>query len=230
MTIWIITSIALWTNPIISFVLYKLTKKNQNTRKKLLRIFIGISILVITGLLSNISTTSTSADWIILALLHLSICFFIWIGLLQSNRLINLISALTLIVIFGIGYLLSTIGILGLGFITAEFESTKSIRINNNTVYKEFGVGNATTSWGGIKVCLYRNYSVFPIFERKFFEKSYIGGDEDDKSKFNIKPENSYVNNKPSFYANSFELTYDTVNQEIILSETYRKDTLHLRK
>ena len=132
-----------------------------------------------------------------------------------------------MIVVFGIGYLLSTVGILGLAFASAEYEPLKSIRINNTTVYKEYGVGNATTSWGGIRICLFRNLSWFPFFERQFFEKEYVGGlNENMENK--IFPKDSYVNSKASFHSDEFTTKYDSLRHELVLSNEDKRDTLHL--
>jgi len=187
-------------------------------------------LIIVVGLLTKISTASIEVNWIILAILHLAICFFLWVGRQQNNKIVNVVSVLVMVVVFGIGYLLSTIGILGLGFITAEYEPSKCLRINNSTVYKEYGVGNATTSWGGTRVCLYTNFSWFPFFERQFFEKGYIGGPDENKNEKNISPKNSNVNNTPTFYATDLKIKYDTIKEEIILSDDNSQDTLHLNR
>ena len=224
----IISLIFLWLNPVIGVLLVHQTKKRLDTRQKMVRIFCGITIIVLVGLLTNISIAFIEFDWLLFGILHLSICFFIWLGWYHKKLVLMIVSLTFMIPIFLIGYILSTVGILGLGFITAEYEPSKSLRINNNTVYKEYRIGNAISSTRGVNVCLYRNYYWFPLFERKFFSKKYIESYKEIKNQKNITPENSAINNTPSFYALSFNLKYDTKNQEIILSNEDSNDTLNL--
>jgi hypothetical protein len=230
MTIWLISLIALWVNPIICFVISRQTKSKPDQRKKFFLFAVWTISIIAFGLLTKISTASIEADWFILAIFHFAVCVLLWIGLYQKNKIISVLSVLVMIFVFGVGYLLSTIGILGLGFITGEYEPSKDIRINNSTVYREYGLGNATTSWGGTKVCLFTNFYWFPFFEREFFSKQYIGGSNIDKNENFITPENSYVNNSPTFYGNGLEIKYDTVKQEIILFNDHSQDTLHLNR
>jgi hypothetical protein len=64
--------------------------------------------------------------------------------------------------------------------------------------------------------------------KRVFFKKIYWWFKIDGNQKF-ITPENSDVNRRPSFYANAFEIKYDTVQNEIIPKDNNKIDTLNLK-
>ena len=226
--LWIISIISLWINPVLGFFLIRLTKKRLDIRQRMIQLFCGIIVLVLSCLATKISTPIIEIDWVFLGIFHLSICFFIWLGWSHKKLLVMIVSLIIMIHIFAAGYILSTVGLLGLGFITEEYQPTKSLRINSSTLYKEYTIGNAISSTRGINVCLYRNYYWFPFFERQFFEKEYIGSDHKITNQKLNTPENSSVNNTPSFYATNFNLKYDSINQEIILSTEDSRDTLHL--
>ena len=229
MTIFLTTLIALWVNPIISFLIVYFTKSKIRIYKNLIIYSIFINSIVVFCLLTNISTTAIEVDFFILAIFHFAICILLWLGFFHKKEIIKVFSILIMFMAFTIGYFLSTVGILGIAFFAGDFEPAKELRINNSIVYKEYGLGNATTSWGGIKVSLSTNYYWFPFLEREFFSKKYIGGSNIDSNQKFITPENSDVNSRPSFYANAFEIKYDTVQNEIILIDNNKTDTLNLK-
>ena len=233
MDIWKIALIFLWINPIISFALYKLINKKPLIIKRIFKFSLFLCIIITGCLLLKLSTSSVKCDFIVLGLLHLSICFIAWYKVFQtkkSEKVKKILSLIFLITVLYLGYFLSTVGILGLALVLGEYEPTKTIRINENIVYREYDVGNATVSWGGTRVCLYRNNTLFPFIERKFFEKMYIS-DEKEITENLIKPGNSYVNNTPIPFSSIIELKYDPIKEEVILFGNKNKtDTLHLTK
>lgn len=136
-----------------------------------------------------------------------------------------------MVIVFGSGYLLSTIGMLFLGIGIAGSEPSRSVRINDSTLYRECNREFVTSSWGGSEVTLFTSYRWFPFIEREFFSKQYISDlDKTDnyKSERFTTPENSRVNTTPSFYGTNFKLTYDTTKNELILLYDSKRDTLYL--
>src|ERR1035438_3984683 len=153
--LWLISVLSLWLNPLISILLFRYVNDDPKRGKKIIRRFFWIMIVIALGLLTKISTTLVEIDWIILAVFHLLISFFIWFGIYRKNKIIKVLSIVIMIIVFGVGYLISTIGLLALGWVSMEYNPTKCIRINNSTVYKEYSHGIVTSSWGGVSVCLY---------------------------------------------------------------------------
>ena len=117
--LWLISIISLWINPVIGFFLIRLTKKRLDIRQRMVRVFGSLTFLILARIATKISTPLIEIDWCFLGIFHLSICFFIWLGWNNKRLLIMIASLIIMIPIFTVGYLLSTIGLLGLGFITA---------------------------------------------------------------------------------------------------------------
>ena len=229
-SIWCISTVALLLNPIIGFFAIRQTKNKPALRKLFLKISLGLISIIAISLLTKITTTSLLVNWVLLGLAYLAFCVIVWFGQFQRNKFISILSIFTIIVVFGIGYIVSTIGFLGLGLILNEFEPAKELRINDQTVYKEFRIGNAISDCRGTKVCLYRNYQSFPFFERNYFSKDYVEGLNIENNEESITHRDSNVNSCPTFFGVDLIVRYDTVHNEIIISNNMLQDTLKLSK
>ena len=173
MTTWLITLIALWTYPIIGFILVRLTKKKPMLRKNLLW-FCAVTVFVSAfGLLTNISTTLIEIDWLILSSVYLTICTLLWLGFELKNKIMKIISVLAMTCVFGIGYISGTIGALGVGFVTAEFTPETEKWLGDGLIYKETTLGNAVSDNRGKRVEIYKTIFWLPIIEWRIENKVY---------------------------------------------------------
>ena len=109
--------VAFWTYPIIGFLLFKLTKKRIDLRKKIFKVIFIISGLAILGLLTKFSTTITELDWIIITMPLLSGIILLWWTQFQKNRIIKITGIIVMTLVFSLGYFSGTVGILGIGFV-----------------------------------------------------------------------------------------------------------------
>jgi len=76
--------------------------------------------------------------------------------------------------VFGLGYLSSTIGALGVGFICSEKIPAIVKKIDKDLIYKETALGNAISDYRGKKVEIYKTISWFPIVEWQIKQKKYF--------------------------------------------------------
>lgn len=74
---------------------------------------------------------------------------------------------------FGIGYLSGTLGILGVGFIVADFEFDAEKKLSNGIIYREHSIGNAISDYRGTRVEIYKTVAWLPIFEYQIIQKEY---------------------------------------------------------
>jgi hypothetical protein len=79
-----------------------------------------------------------------------------------------------MLAVFGIGYLSSTLGVLGVGFVIAENEPSYEIHITERLIYKETYLGNAITDYRGKRVEIYKTVSLLPFIERRILHKEYF--------------------------------------------------------
>ena len=170
---WIITLICLWTFPIISFFIFYLTKNRIDTRTKILRTLFILNCFAVFGLLTNISTTSTEIDWIILSTLYLTICTLFWLLFGLKNKVLKALAVIIMVFVFGLNYLSATVGILGVGFITSDYTPEVEKWLGNGIIYKEMPLGNAVSDYRGKRVEVFKTIPWFPVFEWRIANKTY---------------------------------------------------------
>lgn len=227
----IIALFALWVNPLIGLLINIEIDKRPDQKKKYVLLSVGTITIIGLALFTGISTASLYVDYFLLGLLYLAICVLLWIGASLNDKPVSILSIVLMVIVFGSGYLLGTIGMLILGIGVAESEPSRTVRINNSTLYREYNLGFVTSSWGGSEVALFTSFRWFPFVEREFFSKKYVGDlykSNPGKSERFTTPDNSRVNTTPSFYGTDFKLTYDTTKNELILSYGSKRDTLYL--
>lgn len=209
--------IALWTYPIIGFLLFILTKKKIDLRIKIFKVIFIISVLAILGLLTKISTTITELDWIIVTIPFLAATILLWWSQFQKSRIIKVIGIIAIIFVFSIGYFSGTVGLLGVGFVIGEFETSNEIWLDNGLIYKETSLGNAISDYRGKRVEIYRTIKWLPLIEWQVASKEY----------FDLL-----------VYGQPLNVNYNSVNQEFYLdaekqwgdSTYYWNDTLRFEK
>jgi len=75
MTTFLIILIALWTYPSISFIVLRLTKNRLELRRQLIIASGILTVLAFFGLATNISTTLSELDWLVVSTIYLTISF-----------------------------------------------------------------------------------------------------------------------------------------------------------
>ncbi|MDI9311325.1 MAG: hypothetical protein QM535_14030 [Limnohabitans sp.] len=168
-----ITLISLWTYPIIALFIIGFTEKKFIVRKKIILISFIVSIITLIGILSNISTTFSEFDWILVTSIYFTTSLLLW--WMYSNKRIIIKSAgiLLMILIFGLGYLSSTIGALGLGFVTGEYSTDTEKWFDNGIIYKEYSLGNTISDYRGKRIEIYKTIPWLPIIEWQVQHKEY---------------------------------------------------------
>jgi len=166
--------IALWTYPIIGFLLFKLTAKRIGLRNNLFKVILVISGLAIFGIFTKISTTITELDWIIITVPFLSGIILLWWTQFQKNRIIKITGIIAMIFVFSIDYFSGTVGVLGVGFVVAEFETDNEIWFDNGLIYKETSLGNAISDYRGKRIEINRTIKWLPLIEWQILSKEYF--------------------------------------------------------
>src|ERR1051325_11625938 len=225
MTEVLIITLALWTYPLLALLLVWLTRNKPTARKKLIRFSILLSLLAVFGILTNVSTTLSAIDWILISSIYFSVSLLLWIlyfkqqiiysviaglgmvavfGILtnvsttlsaidwilissiyfsvslllwilyfKQQIIYSVIAGLGMVAVFGIGYLSSTIGWLGLGFVVGEFTTENEQWLGDGLIYKEITLGNAIADYRGKRVEIDKTISWLPILEWRVKTKEY---------------------------------------------------------
>ena len=173
MTAFQIIPFGLWTYPLLSFAVFWLTKNRLKLRRQL---FIATGILTglaFIGLLTNISTTLSELDWLVVSTIYLTISLASAWTHFQKNRILRVVGIVAMVLIFGAGYFSGTIGALGVGFVVGEYDTEYEKWLGDGIVYKESNLGNAVSDHRAKKVELYKTVSWFPLFESRTDVKVY---------------------------------------------------------
>jgi hypothetical protein len=78
-----------------------------------------------------------------------------------------------------IGYLLGTVGYLGLAFGVGDFEPTSIETLSPGLSYRTYDFGNATTRYGGTIVEVYAQPRAVPFIERRLCSDLYLNNEHD---------------------------------------------------
>ena len=73
--------------------------------------------------------------------------------------------------VFLFGYLSASVGILGVGFITNEYEADATHHFKDDITCIEITLGNVTTDYRGRRFEVWKRISWFPFLEKKVTEK-----------------------------------------------------------
>ncbi|SFA50905.1 hypothetical protein SAMN04488511_109206 [Pedobacter suwonensis] len=168
-----ITLTALWIYPILSLIFFALTKKIPKIRQWVLKISIILTVLTILALLFKLSTISITVNWLLVSAFYLCLSLILWWSQFQPNKFLKITGTLLMIGTFGIGYLSGTLGILGVGFIVADFETDKVKKLDDDIIYKEYSIGNAISDYRGTRVEIYKTVAWLPVFEYQIIKKEY---------------------------------------------------------
>jgi len=173
MTTFLIILFGLWTYPIISFIVLRLTKNRLALRRQLIISSGILTVLALLGLQTNISTTLSELDWLIVSTIYLTISLVLAWTQFQKNKILKVLGIIAMALVFGVGYLSGTIGALGVGFVVGEYDTEYEEWLGDGIIYKESTLGNAVSDHRGKKVEIYKTISWLPLIEWRTQVKEY---------------------------------------------------------
>lgn len=170
----IIILAALWLYPILSYFIIRLTKNNAALLKKIVSTLCVFSIVSLVGFFTNISTTASIIDWMLITTIYLLFLILLWLTQFQKRKFIKIIGLLILLVTIGLNYLLGTVGALGLAMVVGQLDVDKEQWFGDGIIVKQSTIGNALTDYRGKKVEIYQTWKWLPIFEYRIQQKEYM--------------------------------------------------------
>lgn len=160
-----IIEISLLGFPILGLLLFV---KHKNSKIYLRVLWILITILYIYYVLIafDISIIGDMPDLIMLSLTYLTYSILVFRILLIPNKIIKIPVFIVGLLPMLFGYIISTVGVLGLMLIISGLETTNVKIIADNFEYREYSFGNSTATYGGKEFNFYEKYKLLP-FENK---------------------------------------------------------------
>ncbi len=150
-----------------------LTKNRLEFRRQLFITSSILTALAFFGLVTNISTTLSELDWLVVSTIYLTISLALALTQFQKNKILKVSGIIAMIFVFGVGYLSGTIGILGVGFVVGEYDTEYEEWLGDGIIYKESTLGNATSDHRGKKVEIYQTISWLPLVEWRTEVREY---------------------------------------------------------
>lgn len=144
MDIFLITLISLWINPVLGFVLARVTKSKSRSRRYVTLTFVAVFITQVISIVFDITFTSITIDFIFASIFYLGICFAIWVVAFHNKQILKVVGIVLAVVIFGLNYLSGTVGALGVGSVLYDWETNQEIKLEDNFIYKEVSLGMAS--------------------------------------------------------------------------------------
>jgi len=164
---------ALWIYPVLGLVIVWLTRNKPPYLKKITLILFTVSALCMTGVATHISTTLYAIDWFLISLIYLTMMILLSLFIFMKRIWVKITGILLMIIISTTGYIMGSIGIIGIGFIVGEFVPDKEIMFENGIIYKESMLGNAVSDKKGRLVEVYKTIAWFPFIEWRISSKKY---------------------------------------------------------
>ena len=164
---------ALWSYPILTYFILRLTKERQNYRNSIFWVAVSAACLTSISILTSISTTLKELDWLFLTSIYFLVCLMLWRTQFQANKILKWTGKIATIAVFAIGYLFSTIGALGTVLAIGQFETDREKWLDDGLIVKEQTLGNAISDYRGKRIEVYKTLKWFPIVEWQLQEKSY---------------------------------------------------------
>jgi len=205
MSEFIIILVAIWAYPILGFLLFRFTKPEQVIRKRIVAFAIGLSIIAVVGYLVKVSTTSTVLDWLFFTIPYLLISIFLWWTFYHNTKAIKFLGILGMVLIFGVGYLSGSVGILGIGLGIGDYQTDTETCYDNGFIYKETSLGNAIADYRGKRVEISKTIPWFPILEWEVETKEYFG-----RAVYKNRLEVEFNSDKKEFYLSTIDQFKDS--------------------
>jgi hypothetical protein len=187
MAFWIILS-GFWLSPLLSYIFLSLTENRKKIRTRILLLSFLLTFLTIIGLLTHISTTSPFFDWLMLSNIYLSTSLILWWTQFQPIKYLKIIGLIIMICVFGVGYIISTIGTVPLGFIINDYEMDEEKWHEDGLICKETSFGYVFSKDRGKRVEICKTVYWLPIFECLKVKKEYFGYFFNNNFSFDYKP------------------------------------------
>jgi len=156
-------------------------RSNENRsefKKRVSGISFVLALTIFFCIQTSISTTSSKVDWLFIAILYLCISIVLFWAHYQKKGIVSYLGRHAMLPVFGVGYILGTIGFMVIGMVVAHNTVDAEIWLSKNLIYKESRLGHATSDYRGKKVEIYRTISWLPLLEWRIINKDYWLGAE----------------------------------------------------
>ena len=174
MTAYIYITVSLLSYPILGWFIIRQTKNYPPLQKRIVWTLFIISSVILLCTLTHIITISQNLNWFLLTSIYLTISTLLWLTQFQLRTSIKNAGKLLMVMIFGIGYLIATMG--SFFTIVTSFELQPSQRkwLTNDLIYKERNIGSGPDPSVSLKrIEVYKTIKILPLLAYRIEAKTY---------------------------------------------------------
>lgn len=218
MALFISIILSLWLYPIFAVVI-----SGKAIGKRLLFISLSSAAVIIAGIITGLSTRWDEFDCFLIFTLYFSLLMLLLYFYSFKNKVIKVIAGLLVFFSLIVGYILGSVGVLGLAAIVSGFKPARTIDLGDAYMYKQFSLGMAPESYRGTKISILKRPVWLPGLEYEIFTKTY------DREYFSDKYIPNNTSAYPTLYSDDFEVEFQPSNNRVILMDSVRQDTITLK-
>ena len=138
------------------------------------------SAFAVAAISGQTSFVGGRADAIFIVVAYAGYCVAVGSALSRSRASLAFACGIASAALVVLGFILGTVGVIGVGLIAAEFEPVSAGRLGERHRFEVVAYGNVTSADDGLAVNIYRTSPSLPFLERRVFSKRYLDTDLSD--------------------------------------------------
>lgn len=159
---------------IVGYFVMRLTKGLPKIQKAIIWTGCITSGLVILGLVTHVITISQNLNWFLVTSIYLTVSILLWRTQSLERPTIKKVGTVLRFVIFGLGYLVATIGFFFVLLASFDLETDQRKWLTDDLIYKERNIGQGPApSVRRKKIEVYKRVNLFPILAYRIEAKTY---------------------------------------------------------
>lgn len=160
--------------PLAGYFLIRLTKSSLSFRKMILGALASASLLIITCIITNTITISQNLNWFLVTFIYLTFSVLLWLTQTRNNIPVKYIGKFIIIISFGFGYVIATIGFFFVMIAANELDTDQKIWLTENLIYTERNIGQGPDpSVREKEVEVYKKVNWLPLIATRIKTKTY---------------------------------------------------------
>jgi hypothetical protein len=204
-----IVLIALLISPLVAAFFLSRVTKSFESRKNLAKVLLSMCLIVILAIITGVSFSVDVIDCVLICFIYLTTSYLLLWAYRFSKGFLRIITAITLVVIFTMGYLSATVGSFAIAVLVGQYMPDKTYYLDDNIIIKEHNLGFATSEYRGYKFDICKKYRWMPLLEHKvIYEKVDISPG---LRKFKLSSHDYHIN-------------YDKVKHAVIISDVNNRN------
>jgi len=164
MKVYLFITFSLIIYPIVAWFISDYNDRFSTKYLKIIFSFLLIDFLIIFGLIIHIITISFNLNWFLFTSIYFTVSFLLFFKQKETKKSIKVLQLIFRNLVFGSGYLISTIGFLFILIGSYELEPVQYKWLSKDLLYIEQNIGSGPDPSISLKkIEIYKKVRLFPI-------------------------------------------------------------------